>query len=123
MTAPLLRIALNTSARRCAPLEEWRGRQWFVAYSWEDEAALAATMAEVDAAEAAGAVGPWPYDDAPARLLEEPPPAGTITSRTDLPDLGATELVLSNGMKARPPVLSRLTGALDIMNLLDRGET
>ena len=92
-----------------------------MACSWENEAALAAAVAEVDAAEAAGAVGPWPYDDAPARLLEEPPPAGTITSRTDLPDLGATELVLSNGMKARLLALSPLTGSLHFTNFLSEG--
>ena len=69
--------------------------------SWEDEAALAALVAEVDATEAAGSVGPWPFEDAPASLLEELPMRGAVASRTDLPELGATELVLSNGMKAR----------------------
>lgn len=67
--------------------------------SWENEAELEAVLRGVDDAESAGELGPWPFEDAPAHLIEKLPPPGTIVSRVRLPEIGATELVLSNGMK------------------------
>jgi hypothetical protein len=37
--------------------------------------------------------------DAAVELVPELPPPGQITSRSELPEIGATELVLSNGMR------------------------
>lgn len=67
--------------------------------SHETEAQLAEVVACVAAAEAAGSIQPWPYEDAPVELVGELPPPGQITSRIELPELEATELVLSNGMR------------------------
>ena len=51
----------------------------------------------------------WTQADAPASVLSpaELPQPGTITRRRELPALGATELVLGNGMRARRPCHSK----------------
>ncbi len=48
----------------------------------------------------------WTQADAPASVLgpNELPNPGSIAHRRELPALGATELMLSNGMRARNPI-------------------
>lgn len=52
--------------------------------------------------EAAGEIGAWSQQDAPACLMPKLPARGSIVSRRPLPELGATEMELSNGMRVRP---------------------
>jgi hypothetical protein len=54
---------------------------------------------EVDAAEAAGAIGEWSQEGQPERIFEAEPPRGAIAAEAWLPALGATELALENGMR------------------------
>jgi hypothetical protein len=53
----------------------------------------------VDAAEAAGSIGPWDDELPPDKLLEDEPSPGDIVETRELEDLGATELTLGNGMR------------------------
>lgn len=62
---------------------------------------LSEVVARVAAMEAAGEIQPWSQQDAPSCLMPELPPRGTIVSRRALPELGATEMQLSNGMRVR----------------------
>ena len=57
----------------------------------------------VDAAEAAGEIGPWEQDDVPSSIIPAgcEPARGEIASRREFKALGGTELTLGNGMKAR----------------------
>ena len=63
------------------------------------EEQLAEVVARVDKAEAEGRITPWEEADVPSSLLEEEPEPGSIVSEKEVPVLGGTELVLSNGMK------------------------
>ena len=65
-------------------------------------------VARVAAMEAAGEILPWSQQDAPASLMAELPPPGTIVQRKELKALGATELLLSNGMRVRTKKGQRL---------------
>jgi hypothetical protein len=68
------------------------------------EEELAAVVARVDAAEAAGDIGPWEQDDVPSAIIPpgREPARGEIASRRDFKALGGTELTLGNGMKVLP---------------------
>ena len=63
------------------------------------KAELQTVIDEVQRQEAAGSIDPLPEDDTPTSILEAEPEAGQIVSRKDYPVFGATELILSNGMK------------------------
>ena len=67
------------------------------------EEQLAEVVAKVDQAEAEGRISPWEEGDLPSSLLEEEPEPGSIVSEKDVPLLGGTELVLSNGMQVTDP--------------------
>ena len=66
------------------------------------EEQLAEVVARVDKAEAEGHISPWEEADVPSSILEDQPEPGSIVSKQEIPVLGGTELVLSNGMKASP---------------------
>ncbi|MFC3197407.1 M16 family metallopeptidase [Parapedobacter deserti] len=63
--------------------------------SLPDESTVNGWLASIQKTEIA------PYDDnmADAQLLETLPPAGSVVSKVDRPELGVTELTLSNGVK------------------------
>jgi len=63
--------------------------------SLPDETAVTGWMTEIKDADLA------PYDDnmQDVPLLETPPQAGTVSKRVEKPELGVTELTLSNGVK------------------------
>ena len=65
------------------------------------KAELQTVIDDVQRQEAAGSIDPLPEDDTPTSILEAEPRAGQIVSRKDYPVFGATELILSNGMKVR----------------------
>jgi hypothetical protein len=65
------------------------------------EQELAEVVLRVDRAEACGEIGPWEQSDAHTSVIpagKEPQP-GEIIARREWPDIGATELILGNGMK------------------------
>eukprot|EP00892_Ulva_mutabilis_P009176 jgi/Ulvmu1/6630/UM003_0268.1 len=63
------------------------------------EEQLLQVLERVDAAEAAGEIEAWADEVPPEKLLEEEPPAGTVTDSATFEALGARELLLSNGMR------------------------
>ena len=69
-------------------------------------------MAQVDAAERAGALERWLQEDAPTSVMapaQEPAP-GTIEGRRHWPELDVTMLELGNGMKVGPEALCTPSG-------------
>ena len=65
------------------------------------EQELQEVVSRVGAQEAADDIPQWSQADAPASVLppDQLPEPGRVVSRRELPALGATELVLSNGMR------------------------
>jgi len=63
--------------------------------SLPDETAVNAWLAAVQSSD----IGPYDDNVQDAPLLEAQPQAGTVEKRVDRPELGMTELVLSNGVK------------------------
>ena len=65
---------------------------------------LQEVVSRVCAQEAEDDIPQWTQADAPASVLppDQLPKPGRIVSRRELPVLGATELVLSNGMRVCP---------------------
>ena len=65
------------------------------------EEELAAVVARVDAAEREGTLERWAQEDAPTAVIPEghEPQPGAIEARRHWPELDATMLLLSNGMK------------------------
>ena len=63
------------------------------------EKELTEVVERVAKKEAAGEIEPWSQEEVPTCLLPEMPTPGSIVSRRALPELGATELILSNGMR------------------------
>ena len=53
----------------------------------------------MDQLEIHGHIDPFPADEGPDSILPQLPEPGAITSRTEWPEIGATELQLSNGMR------------------------
>ena len=67
------------------------------------EQELQEVVSRVCAQEAEDDIPQWSQADAPASVLppDQLPKPGRVVSRRELPTLGATELVLSNGMRVR----------------------
>eukprot|EP00897_Mesotaenium_endlicherianum_P008456 jgi/Mesen1/7639/ME000004S07907 len=60
---------------------------------------LRRVAARVAALEASGGIAKWQEEDVPEDLVAVPPTVGEVVASTEYPKLGATELVLSNGMR------------------------
>lgn len=60
---------------------------------------LQRVIEEVDQEEASGSIEPLPEEDTPTSILASEPEAGQVVSRREYPVFGATELMLSNGMR------------------------
>lgn len=63
--------------------------------SLPDETAVNSWLAEIKAAD----IGPYDDNVQDVPLLETPPQAGTVDKRIEKPELGVTELTLSNGVR------------------------
>lgn len=58
-----------------------------------------AVIGRVEALEAGGGIGPWTEDDIPENIVAVPPVPGTVEASKEYEEMGATELLLSNGMR------------------------
>lgn len=60
---------------------------------------LKAVVYKIQSLEEAGEILPWDEEQIPEEIVENIPLPGYVVSQTDFPEFGATELILSNGMR------------------------
>ncbi|KAH7414951.1 hypothetical protein KP509_14G020500 [Ceratopteris richardii] len=60
---------------------------------------LKAIVSKVQSLEEAKLIPPWDEEQIPEEIVDNKPTAGHIVSQSDFPEFGATELLLSNGMR------------------------
>ncbi|KAJ7536029.1 hypothetical protein O6H91_12G054400 [Diphasiastrum complanatum] len=60
---------------------------------------LKAVVAKVEALELSGAIAPWNEDYIPDEIVDRKPTPGFVQSTTKYKDIGATELILDNGIR------------------------